>query len=221
VPGIGRAGPRTHHLGGDDRIAHTVAAMPVLAADVPLPRARSDRRHRQWPSWTVVTLLTLAAAASACGGSPSSVGVANVGSTTTSTPAAVGGTGVAAEYANGLKYAHCMQTHGEPEFPDPRNPGGFSTVEIEQLNPTSHAFTTANTRCVRLLPNDGQPSPTQLQQTILNGLRFARCMRGHGQPNFPDPGLSGGQITINFNNIDPNSPQYLSATKACATVVTS
>jgi hypothetical protein len=36
-------------------------------------------------------------------------------------------------------------------------------------------------------------------------------MRAHGQPSFPDPGVSGGQITINFNNIDPNSPQFQTA----------
>jgi hypothetical protein len=40
-------------------------------------------------------------------------------------------------------------------------------------------------------------------------------MRAHGQPNFPDPGISGGQITINFNNIDPSSHQFLTAEQTC------
>jgi hypothetical protein len=100
----------------------------------------------------------------------------------------------------------------------PEEPGGFPTAAIESLGPGSPQFASANARCVRLLPNDGQPTPAQLQQTIENGLRLVRCMRAHGEPSFPDPGLSGGEITINFNNLDPNSPQYEKAEQTCMQV---
>jgi len=43
-------------------------------------------------------------------------------------------------------------------------------------------------------------------------LRFANCMRRHGQPDFPDPSSNG---VFSLNDIDPNSPQYHGAQKAC------
>jgi hypothetical protein len=43
-------------------------------------------------------------------------------------------------------------------------------------------------------------------------LNYANCMRGHGEPEFPDPS-SGGVFSL--NNIDPNTPQYGAAQKAC------
>jgi hypothetical protein len=48
-----------------------------------------------------------------------------------------------------------------------------------------------------------------------NGLALAQCMRSHGITNFPDP-RSGGGIAINAGSgVDPNSPQYQAAWKAC------
>ena len=49
-------------------------------------------------------------------------------------------------------------------------------------------------------------------------LAYARCMRAHGVPDFPDPSANGG---FNFNNnngpsdLDPNNPQMQSAQQAC------
>src|ERR1700739_4111271 len=49
---------------------------------------------------------------------------------------------------------------------------------------------------------------------------YSQCMRGHGLPNFPDPN-SQGAIELKAssgsgaNQIDPNSPQYIAAQKAC------
>lgn len=114
-----------------------------------------------------------------------------------------------------------MRANGEPGFPDPRNPGGFPAAGIDRLDPGSQQFSSANARCTRLLPNGGQPTPAELQQVIERGLEFARCMRAHGQPSFPDPGVSGGQITINFNNLDPSSPQFEKAEQTCAQIMNS
>jgi hypothetical protein len=65
-----------------------------------------------------------------------------------------------------------------------------------------------------VLPNDGQQTPVELQQTVKSGLRFARCMRAHGVP-FPDPGISGKHLTINLTNVDTTSPRYLTAAHTC------
>jgi hypothetical protein len=51
---------------------------------------------------------------------------------------------------------------------------------------------------------------------LANGLRFARCMRAH-RVNFPDPGITGSQMTIDLANVDTNSPQYIRAGRICAT----
>jgi hypothetical protein len=45
-------------------------------------------------------------------------------------------------------------------------------------------------------------------------LKYSQCMRSHGITNFPDPTSNG--IAINRNSgIDPNSPQFESAERAC------
>jgi hypothetical protein len=179
------------------------------------PPSKGIRWRRARVALSLVLVVALAAA---CGGKPNAAHVASIGSASTSTTAGVPAAGASqsSEYTNGLKYARCMRAHGEPGFLDQANPGGFSSAAIESLDPSSHRFSSANSRCVRLLPNDGQLTPAELQQVIGMGLKFARRMRAHGQPNFPDPGLSGGQITINFSNIDPNSPQYQTAEQTCA-----
>ena len=41
-------------------------------------------------------------------------------------------------------------------------------------------------------------------------LAFAKCMRAHGVPDFPDPNGQSGQLGPS-SGIDPNSPQFQSA----------
>jgi hypothetical protein len=50
---------------------------------------------------------------------------------------------------------------------------------------------------------------------------FARCMRSHGLPDFPDPSSNGG-IQINGSQggaLDPNSAQYQTAFAACKSLM--
>ena len=54
----------------------------------------------------------------------------------------------------------------------------------------------------------------------ISALAFIGCMRTHGEPNMPEPNISknGRTVSININassGIDPNSPQFIAATKAC------
>lgn len=69
-----------------------------------------------------------------------------------------------------------MRQRGVPDFQDPSNPGGFSARALAPLDVTSPKFISANSTCQRSLPNDGQATPAELEQTIKNGLNFARCM---------------------------------------------
>jgi hypothetical protein len=49
-------------------------------------------------------------------------------------------------------------------------------------------------------------------------LRFIDCLRTHGEPNMPDPDISGNHVSININassGVNPNSPQFIAAYNAC------
>lgn len=48
-------------------------------------------------------------------------------------------------------------------------------------------------------------------------LAYSRCMRTHGVPNFPDPTVrSGGGFGFSFpQGVDPRSPQFQAADRAC------
>ena len=52
-------------------------------------------------------------------------------------------------------------------------------------------------------------------------LAFSACMRSHGVPSFPDPTSNGG-ISIQVqpgSGIDPNSPAFQSAQRACQSLL--
>jgi hypothetical protein len=59
----------------------------------------------------------------------------------------------------------------------------------------------------------GSPSGSVKYQ---EALAFARCMRAHGVPSFPDPG-SNGQLSA--NGIDTKSPQARSAAGDCQSML--
>jgi hypothetical protein len=48
-------------------------------------------------------------------------------------------------------------------------------------------------------------------------LKFSQCMRSHGVTDFPDPGSGGLAIQANGSNsdLDPNSPTFQAAERAC------
>lgn len=158
-----------------------------------------------------VALVSLSVLAAGCGGGSH---VASIGAKRSAAP--VTSSAAASPYTTALEYARCMRKHGEPDFPDPNNPAGFSTRALALLDPTSRQFIAANSTCQRLLPNDGEPTPAEFQATITQGLRFARCMRAHGVA-FPDPGISGDEITLNLGVVDTNSPKYTAAAQICET----
>ncbi len=61
-------------------------------------------------------------------------------------------------------------------------------------------------------------------QQALNVMRkYARCMRAHGVPNFPDPTATDGRvefvISVSRDGFDPHSPQILAKARACQHVL--
>lgn len=63
-------------------------------------------------------------------------------------------------------------------------------------------------------------SPTLVTSTGASGgsqaLKFADCMRALGVPSFPDPGGGGGGVNLAGTGINPQSPAFKSARRACA-----
>jgi hypothetical protein len=59
----------------------------------------------------------------------------------------------------------------------------------------------------------GSSTTTSAQAPYQQALAYAQCMRSHGEASFPDPTSEG--VFNGIGNTDPNSPQYLSASKTC------
>jgi hypothetical protein len=167
---------------------------------------------------TVMTGLVVAAALiSACAGGSKNPGVANLGSTssTTAAPAVSLGGGDSgrgpadpAFQEQQLKFARCMQAHGITNFPDS---GGISINS--GIDPNSAQFQAAQRACQSLLPGLAQ-TPSQKAAANTAALEFAQCMRSHGIPNFPDPN-GQGVIDMTGVNIRLDSPQNRNAMQAC------
>jgi hypothetical protein len=119
-----------------------------------------------------------------------------------------------------VNFSGCMRSHGVPSFPDPTSPRGFKS----SMNPSSAgpAFQRAATACRHLLPGGGssRQSGAQDQAHTVALLAFARCLRSHGFPNFPDP-TGSGDVThemIANAGISLHQPAVLQAADACVSV---
>ena len=117
-----------------------------------------------------------------------------------------------------LAYARCMRAHGVPGFPDPDSNGQFN---VDPQSASSQE-TAADHVCHHLLNGGGRQGDAAMQQHMLaQVVRYARCMRAHGVPNFPDPQTSNGGvgqhagIGLDLGSINVHSPQFQAADHAC------
>jgi hypothetical protein len=119
-----------------------------------------------------------------------------------------------------VRFAGCMRSHGVPNVPDPTlSPTAFKSAVGEDLK--SPAGQAAYTACQHLLPprQPNQSAPNSPARTTAF-LEFARCLRSHGLPNFPDPNGSG-QIThemLAADGINLQQPGFLTAGDTCVSV---
>ena len=110
-----------------------------------------------------------------------------------------------------LAYSRCMRSHGEPSFPDPNAQGQVKDqLRVAGIDVNSSRFRAADGACRRLLPNGGTgTTPAEVQQEWSEFRSFARCMRRHGVPNWPDPkprSATDPRPTFDFQPVDPTSP---------------
>jgi len=187
------------------------------------------RLRRAWPptartAAAIIATAALALLAAACSGSTPSAGPGgspNAGGSATSTSA--------------VAYSHCMRSHGVPNFPDPTSSGQVPKASAQQFGVSSSQLQATQRACQHLLPVTGGSFQQQAQQCVTTGdclralvqqmlsagLRFARCMRSHGVPNWPDPTIdSQGRPFFNlsghgFTHSEWHSPQITSKTQEC------
>ncbi len=159
----------------------------------------------------MTALVAIMLLAAACGGS-GGPGVASIGSsgsgstsaTSSSSSSPVGGDAK-------LAFARCMRAHGVQDFPDPGSKPG-SGSDLDPYDPT---FESAYQACQSILP-PGEQSLQQMQHELATeGLNFARCMRAHGIPGFPDPGADGQFPESQMRGLGKGSPQFTAAQNAC------
>jgi hypothetical protein len=102
-----------------------------------------------------------------------------------------------------------MRSHGVPRYPDPGSDGGVPKGGAQTFGVSDSQFLAAQNACQHLLPTGGSFSqqarqcisagdcpPALVQQMLTADRKFARCMRSHGVPNWPDPtiGSNGGPV---------------------------
>jgi hypothetical protein len=165
-----------------------------------MPGPGSARPVRFRPLLAAAVLAAVALLTAACGGGSASA-------------AGSSGTGQV-RVQQALAFAHCMRSHGVPNFPDPDISGGI-VIKKTLLEPSYNAPRPARAACVHLLPKYGLTmAPAQQEQQQRRQLAFAACMRRRGFANFPD-GWSGNVGQLIKAGIDPSSPQLNAALTKC------
>ena len=123
-------------------------------------------------------------------------------------------------------FASCVRSHGVPNFYFSRNTHSAADTPdnllkigpwVAPANPSSPQFQAALKACQHLIPRP-QLSAAQQQALQRRLLKQAACMRAHGYPGYPDPGVQSGggiiQPTLP-SSIDTSSPQFQAALQAC------
>lgn len=112
-----------------------------------------------------------------------------------------------------LTYSQCMREHGLSEFPD-ADAEGRIRLKLGTIDPESAVFRAASAACRPLAPagwGDAEAGPGD--EEVM--LRFARCMRENGVPDYPDPDPNAGvRITL-----DPNDPKAQAALERCKAIL--
>lgn len=176
------------------------------------------------PVPTVVALLVgLALLLAGCGGGHSSTG-------SSGTPRS----GASSASPSAVAFAACMRGHGVPSYPDPDSSGQLPKGSAQQFGVSSSDYAAAQQACRRLLPTGGSffqqfqqcvssgSCPQQLVQEALTKQRtFARCMRAHGVPSFPDPRIGPGGAPFfpvsaaGLTHEYTHSPEFTSKAQVC------
>jgi hypothetical protein len=168
--------------------------------------------HGTRRSLTLLALTAMVALISACDSNTSTTGTGGSG-----------GNNTAANLQQEVKFSQCMRANGVPAFPDP-NPSGQFTIDGiangSSLDANAPAFQQAMSTCKDLEP-PGFTGQTRSAQQQAAALKFAKCMRDNGVPDFPDPTADGPLIDTtripSMAGKNPRSdPAFTAASQACS-----
>jgi hypothetical protein len=191
---------------------------------------RGRDRGRSWLRWAgaLAAMAMTGLLATACGGGPSPAASAGESSSAT---------GGSTSSPSGVAYSRCMRSHGLPKFPDPDAKGNYPAVDPQHLGVSDSLYQAAEQACQPLLPTGGSLQqqtnqclwfgncPPALLQQLLNIEReYARCMRTHGVPNWPDPTINKGRPAFDLGSagIDAqstDSSQFMAKDDECRRLV--
>jgi hypothetical protein len=129
--------------------------------------------------------------------------------------------------------SRCMRAHGLSNFPDPKQgpggigfPGGVAlglngSLTVDGVRFSGPALKAAEKGCRQFLPGGGGPPPPIPAARRQAMLANAACMRKHGVPNFADPTFPahGGALLHLGPGVDPQSPAFRTAEKACGSTL--
>jgi hypothetical protein len=191
--------------------------MAIVARRAHAPNGGTSRLKRvAFPVLTLAGMVGLSLLASACGGS-SGAKVARIGTTSSGkSPASSSDRGT----GDARAYSACMRSHGVPNFPDPDENGRLLVKGgADGLRMNTPQAKKAAQACAHLQPNGGRPTAAQEAKDLQAFLTYARCMRSHGVPRFPDPKPGGGLQIGPKLGVDPSTPQFQAAQAACRKVV--
>jgi hypothetical protein len=115
-----------------------------------------------------------------------------------------------------VTYVACLNKHGVQV--QAARTGGLVWVAGPDIpGPRSPQAKLAERDCRSLVPKGAlhqRPTAAQTAQDMALMLRYARCMRAHGVPRFPDPTAQGIRISPS-SGIDVSSPAFKAAEKGC------
>jgi hypothetical protein len=198
-------------------LLHDTIRQPGKDHDMRQDEARASRRRGQGrrrlrrAALVAVALGSVALLAAACSGS--------------SGAGADPGTSPGNATAGDLTYSQCMRSHGISNFPDPNSNGSIGISASSGINPNSSQYLAASKACQSKL--GGQQNEAQQIADYPAELKYAHCMQSRGVevPDPQAPGAGGANTQSNSspgspgasngNGVNPNSPQYIAASKAC------
>jgi hypothetical protein len=119
------------------------------------------------------------------------------------------------EVSSYVTYAACLNKHGV-EVQVARTGGLVWEAAPGVPGARSPQALAAERDCKALVPTGWYqaPSAAQTAESLALMLRYAKCIRAHGVPNFPDPTSQGLRISAS-SGINLNAPAFRAAAKSC------
>jgi hypothetical protein len=111
----------------------------------------------------------------------------------------------------------CARANGMPNLPDPQiDSNGRASFPNGTPNATASVRRACQSIYDRLPPSARDEEETRPPADMQALLRYARCMREHGVPDFPDPDAEGNfRAPAGGGGPSPKSPTFQRALQAC------